>query len=81
MTERPIDELAARRRAKAEAGAPRPTVLEALERVDFLLIDAIERLLHGQLLVSVEDVRAITREADSLVLGCILAERERAGAR
>jgi hypothetical protein len=76
-TLQPIDELDARRRAKAASGERIPTALEALHEADSMLVDLIGST-SSELLVSADHVREIARRVDAIILGCIQVETQRA---
>lgn len=79
----PVDELAARRRAKSAAAvnAAAPSSIEAaLQEADYTLLDLIE-FGDGELLVDAERVRDLARAADRLIVRCLLAERDRSEVR
>lgn len=79
MSNQPTDELAARRRAKATPDLRQSALLAGLEAADFDLIDSMHRLVDGHLLVNADEVLEICERVDRIILGLLLAERERLG--
>jgi hypothetical protein len=71
----PPDELAIRRRARAERERPSDLV-RALELIDWTLVDYLGEI-SGDLLVPADDVRAVLRRVDRLVLDQFHAARDR----
>lgn len=80
MSAQPLDELAARREAKAQAERDRAlTPLEAMDEAAGLTLDLLH-LTQGELLVDAQVVHAAVRRLDALVMGLRKYEFER-GAR